>query len=73
MKLINTITLLDELREIDRIAFLQNWQKQEKEILLFYAITFEPIKIQKRSAPQNDRLIITFVKKWLERVLNGDL
>ena len=73
MKLINTITLLDELREIDRIAFLQNWQKQEKEILTLYAISFEPIKIQKRSAPQNDCLIITFVKKWLERVLNGDL
>ena len=32
------------------------------EILMFYAITFEPIKIQKRSAPQNDRLNLSFVK-----------
>ena len=29
---------------------------------MFYAITFEPIKIQKRSAPQNDRLNLSFVK-----------
>ena len=32
------------------------------EILPFYAIMFEPIKIQKRSAPQNDRLNFSFVK-----------
>ena len=32
------------------------------EILTFYAITFEQIKIQKRSATQNDRLSISFVK-----------
>ena len=32
------------------------------EILTLYATTFEPIKIQKRSAPQNDRLNISFVK-----------
>ena len=32
------------------------------EILTFYAIMFEPIKIQKRSAPQNDRLNFSFVK-----------
>jgi hypothetical protein len=32
------------------------------EILMFYAITFEPIKIQKCSAPQNDRLNLSFVK-----------
>ena len=32
------------------------------EILTFYVIPFEPIKIQKRSAPQNDRLNLSFVK-----------
>ena len=32
------------------------------EILTFYAIIFESIKIQKRSAPQNDRLNLSFVK-----------
>ena len=32
------------------------------EILTFYAITFKPIKIQKHSAPQNDRLNLSFVK-----------
>ena len=32
------------------------------EILTFYAITFEQIKIQKHSAPQNDRLNLSFVK-----------
>ena len=40
-------------------VFLRNQSKPEKEILTFYAITYEPIKIQK---PQNERLNITFVK-----------
>ena len=31
-------------------------------MLTFYAITFESIKIQKCSAPQNDRLNLSFVK-----------
>ena len=30
--------------------------------MTLYVITFEPIKIQKRSAPQNDRLNLSFVK-----------
>ena len=34
----------------------------EMEIFAFCAITFEPIKIQTRSAPQNDRLNFSFVK-----------
>ena len=33
------------------------------EILTFYAINFEPFKIKKRSAPQNDHLNLSFVKK----------
>ena len=28
----------------------------------FYIITFEPIEVQTRSAPQNDRLNLSFVK-----------
>ena len=46
------------------------------EILTFYAINFEPFKIRKRSAPQNDHLNLSFVKntylnakKWLERLV----
>ena len=29
---------------------------------VFYVITFEPIEVQTRSAPQNDRLNLSFVK-----------
>ena len=32
------------------------------EILAFYAIAIEPIEIQKRSAPQNDRLDVSFLE-----------
>ena len=32
------------------------------EILAFYAIAIEPIKVQTHSASQNDRLNISFVK-----------
>ena len=32
------------------------------EILVFYAIAIEPIKVQTHSASQNDRLNISFVK-----------
>ena len=32
------------------------------EILAFYAIAIEPIKVQTCSAPQNDRLNFSFVK-----------
>ena len=46
-----------------------NWEKsiasflkKETEILTLYAITFEQIKIQKRSTPQNECLNLSFVK-----------
>ena len=45
------------------------------EILAFYAIAIEPIKVQTHSASQNDRLNLSFVKdmtmpkKWPERVV----
>ena len=32
----------------------------------FCVITFEPIEIQTRSAPQNDRLNLSFVKDFLK-------
>ena len=32
------------------------------EILVFYAIAIEPIKVQSNSASQNDRLNLSFVK-----------
>ena len=49
------------------------------EILAFCVMRFEPIKIQTRLAPQNDRLNLSFVKdentvgekKWPEMILNG--
>ena len=47
------------------------------EILVFYDIAPQPIKIQIRSAFQNDRLDFSFLKdihaiaeKWLEKGLN---
>ena len=57
------IAIHDELRGNDRIVFMIFFTKLVKtEILTLYATTFEPIKIQKRSAPQNDCLNLSFVK-----------
>ena len=39
------------------------------EILAFYAIAIEPIKVQTHSASQNDRQNLGFMKKWLEIVV----
>ena len=41
-----------------------NWFKKYRntEILAFYAIAIEPIKVQTHSAPQNDRLNLSYVK-----------
>ena len=41
--------------------FLQNHTKMKMEKIAFCAITFDPIKIQTHSAPQNDRLNFSFV------------
>ena len=56
--------------------FLQNRTKTKMEIIAFCVITFEPIKIKTCSAPQNDRLNLSFVKYihvdgeiWLEMVV----
>ena len=39
-----------------------NHKNLEAEIFSFFVITFEPIKKKTRSAPQNDRLNLSFVK-----------
>ena len=44
------------------LFFLQNRTKRKMEKIAFCVITFEPIKIQTLSAPQNDRLNFSFVK-----------
>ena len=41
--------------------FLQNRKKREMEMLAFCVSTFEPIKIQTCSAPQNNYLNLSFV------------
>ena len=46
--------------------FLQNRTKTKMEKIAFCVITFEPIKIQTHSAPQNDRLNFSFVKDTYE-------
>ena len=45
-----------------RIFFLQNRTKTKMEKIAFCVITFDPIKIQTHSAPQNDCLNFSFVK-----------
>ena len=45
-----------------KIFFLQNRTKTKVEKNAFCVITFEQIKIQTHSAPQNDRLNFSFVK-----------
>ena len=42
--------------------FLQNRTKTKMEKIAFCVITFEQIKIQTYSAPQNDRLNFSFVR-----------
>ena len=50
--------------------FLQKRTKTKMEKIAFCVITFDPIKIQTHSAPQNDRLNFSFVAEiWLEIVV----
>ena len=42
--------------------FVQNRSKMKMEKIAFCVITFEQIKMQTNSAPQNDRLNFSFVK-----------
>ena len=43
-------------------VFVQNRKQQEMEMFAFCVITFEPIKIQTCSTPQNVCLNLSFVK-----------
>ena len=45
-----------KLKKTQMSFFLQNHKKTEIEIFAFCFLTFEPIKIKTRLAPQNDRL-----------------
>ena len=49
-------------KTVHTIFFLQNRTKTKMEKIAFCVITFDPIKIQTHSAPQNDRLNFSFVK-----------
>ena len=61
-KMKNTQKRENHQKQYIRIFFLQNHTKTKMEKIAFFVITFEPIKIQTHSAPQNDRLNFSFVK-----------
>ena len=61
-----------------RVFFYKISKNRKRKFLAFYDIAPQPIKIQIRSASQNDRLDFSFLKdinaiaeKWLERGVNG--
>ena len=58
----NTQKRENHQKQYIRIFFLQNRTKTKMEKIAFCVITFDPIKIQTHSAPQNDRLNFSFVK-----------
>ena len=58
----NTQKRENHQKQYIRIFFLQNRTKTKMEKIAFCVITFEPIKIQTHSAPQNDCLNFSFVK-----------
>ena len=47
---------------IRNFFFLQNPTKKKMEKIAFCVITFDQIKVQTHSAPQNDRLNFSFVE-----------
>ena len=61
-KMKNTQKRKNHQKQYIRILFLQNRTKTKMEKIAFCVITFEPIKIQTHSVPQNDRLNFSFVK-----------
>ena len=61
-KMKNTQKHENHQKQYIRNFFLQNRTKTEMEKIAFFVITFDPIKIQTHSAPQNDRLNFSFVK-----------
>ena len=61
-KMKNTQKRENQQKQYIRNFFLQNRTKTKMEKIAFCVITFDPIKIQTHSAPQNDRLNFSFVK-----------
>ena len=61
-KMKNTQKRENHQKQYIRNFFLQNCTKTKMEKIAFCVITFDPIKIQTHSAPQNDRLNFSFVK-----------
>ena len=61
-KMKNTQKHKNHQKQYIQFFFLQNRTKMKTEKIAFCVITFEPIKIQTHSAPQNDRLNFSFVK-----------
>ena len=61
-KMKNTQKCKNPQKQYIRNFFLQNRTKTKIEKIAFCVITFDPIKIQTHSAPQNDRLNFSFVK-----------
>ena len=58
----NTQKRENHQKQYIRNFFLQNRTKTKMEKIAFCVITFDPIKIQTHSAPQNDCLNLSFVK-----------
>ena len=61
-KMKNTQKRENHQKQYIRNFFLQNRTKTKMEKITFCVITFDQIKIQTYSAPQNDRLNFSFVK-----------
>ena len=56
------MTQNEKMQKLQESVFVQNCKKPKLEIFAFCVITFEPIKILNRSAPQNDHLNHSFAK-----------
>ena len=61
-RVVSVVSLFGGSAFIYEIFLLQNRTKTKMEKIAFCVITFDPIKIQTHSAPQNDRLNFSFVK-----------
>ena len=61
-KMKNTQKRKNHQKQYIQNFFLQNRTKTKMEKIAFCVITFEQIKMQTNSAPQNDRLNFSFVK-----------
>ena len=58
---------------VEKRPFIIVISQDQKNIFAFCVIFFETIEVQTRSAPQNDRLNLSFVKYILKYVDGGKL